>query len=196
MRLPESQRPAAEAILAADVALFTSLRSELDRCEAHLAEVLPDTPAAVLLSLPGVGVIRASAYGAALGDHTRFRNAAAAYAFAGLTPASYESAGRSRAGLGITRSGSVTLRQAILELGKGLGGHHPDFIDYRAQLQDRKKPPKITLVAVAHRAHRLAFAMVRDQTRWDPDRPSAGRPVTSPGTRRRDDVTDPPSQRR
>jgi transposase len=143
LALPGPQRASAEAILAADVALFSSLRAELDRCEARLEEILPNTPAGVLTSLPGIGIVRASAYGAALGDHTRFPNAAAAYAFAGLTPASYESAGRSRPGLGITRTGSVTLRQAILELGRGLGFHQPDFAEYRAQLLARNKPPRI-----------------------------------------------------
>ena len=127
LRLPDAQFATAEAILAADVALLVSLETEIAKCDQRLAEILPATPAHVLVSVPGIGVIRASAYSAALGDHTRFRNADAAYAFAGLTPASYESAGRSRAGLGITKAGSVTLRAAILELGNGMGKHQPDL---------------------------------------------------------------------
>ena len=170
------------SFLAADVALLAALEIEIDRCDARLAELLPATPANVLVSVPGIGVIRASAYSAALGDHTRFRNADAAYAFAGLTPASYESAGRSRPGLGITKAGSVTLRAAILELGLGMGNHQPDLIAYRAQLLARKKPPKVAAVAVAHRAHRIAFALLRDGAIFDPGHPApavAGRPVTT-----------------
>jgi transposase len=41
----------------------------------------------VLTSLPGIGTVRASNYGAALGDPARFPNAAKAYAAAGLIPA-------------------------------------------------------------------------------------------------------------
>ena len=99
-----------------------------------------------------------------------------------MSPASYESAGRVRPGLGITKSGSVTLRQAILELGKGMGMHHPDFADYRARLISRGKPRPIAAVAVAHRAHRVAFALMRDNIVFDPAHPiptSAGRPVTT-----------------
>jgi len=44
------------------------LNNQIDQAEQHLATVLPDTPAGVLTSLPGVGVVRASNYGGALGD--------------------------------------------------------------------------------------------------------------------------------
>ena len=177
-----SQRDLAEQLLTADMAMFVTVEAEVLRCERELAALIASTPAGVLTSIPGVGVVRASAYGAALGDHTRFTNADAAYAFAGLSPASYESAGRVRPGLGITKSGSVTLRQAILELGKGMGMHHPDFADYRARLISRGKPRPIAAVAVAHRAHRVAFALMRDNIVFDPAHPiptSAGRPVTT-----------------
>jgi hypothetical protein len=49
-------------------------------------------------------------------------------------------------------------------------------------------------VAVAHRAHRLAFAMVRNQTVFDPhqwDQSTAGRPVTA-AQGSRHDVDHPP----
>jgi transposase len=70
------------------------LNNQIDQAEQHLATVLPHTPAGVLTSLPGVGVVRASNYGAALGDPARFANADRAYRASGLVPASYESAGR------------------------------------------------------------------------------------------------------
>ena len=178
------QRDLVEQLLAADLAMFITVEAEILRCERELAALIAATPAGVLTSIPGVGVVRASAYGAALGDHTRFTNADAAYAFAGLSPASYESAGRVRPVVGITKSGSVTLRQAILELGKGMGMgmHHPDFADYRARLISRGKPRPIAAVAVAHRAHRVAFALMRDGVVFDSAHPtptSAGRPVTT-----------------
>ncbi len=71
---------------------------EIRRAEDQLAAVLAATPAGVLVSLPGVGVVRASAYGAAIGDPARFPNAGAAYRASGLVPAEYSSAGRRRGG--------------------------------------------------------------------------------------------------
>ncbi|HYB34519.1 MAG TPA: hypothetical protein VEF72_01075 [Mycobacterium sp.] len=48
--------------------------------------------------------------------------------------------------------------------------HHPDFITYRRQLLARGKPPLVALIAVSHRAHRLAFAMLRSQRPFDAER--------------------------
>lgn len=89
LRLPEAEQGPRAALLAADVALLEALGQEITRAEHALAEVLPATPAAVLTSLPGVGVVRASAYGAAIGDPWRFPNAAAAYRASGLVPTEY-----------------------------------------------------------------------------------------------------------
>jgi transposase len=121
----------------------------------------------VLTSIPGVGVATASCYGAALGDPWRFANASAAYRYSGLSPASYESAGRRPGRVRISREGAVELRRAMISLGTSMGLSHPDFIAYRRRLIAGGKKPMITAVALAHRAHRLAFAMIRNQVPYD-----------------------------
>ena len=70
----------------------------------------------------------------------------------------------------ISRKGSVELRYAIITLGRGLRSHEPDFAAYYQRLTSSGKPPLVALVAVAHRAHRLAFAMMRTQSAYDPQR--------------------------
>ena len=170
LRLPGTERRAPLVVLAADWALFEALDQQIQDATTELAALLPKTPAGVLLGIPGVGVLTASSYGAAIGDPNRYRDAGAAYRASGLVPISYESAGRARPRTGISREGSVELRRAIVELGRGVGLHHPDFITYRRQLLDRGKPPLVALIAVAHRAHRLAFAMLRSQRPFDADR--------------------------
>lgn len=170
LRLPATERRAPLVVLAADWALFEALDHQIHDATAVLAELLPKTPAGILLGVPGIGVLTASAYGAAIGDPNRYRDAAAAYRASGLVPISYESAGRARTRTGISREGSVELRRAIVDLGRGVGLHHPDFINYRRQLIARGKPPLVALIAVGHRAHRLAFAMLRSQRPFDADR--------------------------
>jgi len=140
LRLPDAERAALGRVLAADVALLSSLEAEIVAAEVALEEVLVATPAGTLTSMPGVAVVRASNYGAAIGDPARFPNAAAAYRAAGLVPTMHASAGRSRAGQHISREGSVELRQAIIELGRGLAQHDPDFGDYRRRLLSAGKP--------------------------------------------------------
>ena len=170
LRLFSTERRAPLAVLAADWALFEALDAQICEATAQLAALLPNTPAGVLLGIPGVGVVNASSYGAAIGDPNRYRYAAAAYRASGLVPISYESAGRARPRTGISREGSVELRRAIIDLGRGVGLHHPDFIAYRRELLARGKPPLVALIAVGHRAHRLAFAMLRSQRSFDADR--------------------------
>lgn len=185
LRLPAAERAVLGEVLSADVALLAALEGELARAETALAEILPATPAAILTSLPGVGVIRASTYGAGIGDPWRFPNAGAAYRASGLVPTEYDSAGKHRRrGQRISREGSVLLRQAIIELGKGLTGHHDDFAAYRRRLIDQeKKPAGVAAVAAGRRAHRLAFAMLRSQQPYDParwrDSITANQPATT-----------------
>ncbi len=123
-------------------------------------------------------------------------------------PATHDSAGRSYGDPGISRDGSSTLRDAIVELGRGLSQHDVDFARYRAGLLARGMKPLPAAIAVGHRAHRLAFALIRSGLPYDPDRlaqsvatggerrkPKAGGPVKELHREAacRHDVTHPPS---
>lgn len=199
LRLPDAEFAPLLDVLAADVALLDALDTEVVRAEEELARVLPATPAGVLVTLPGVAVVRASNYGSEIGDPWRFPNAEAAYRFSGLVPRSYESAGRARSGQRISREGSAELREAILELGRGLAQHDPDFMAYRARLLANHKKKSVAAVAVGHRAHRLAFALLRSQQAYDAKQwaksVAAGRSVMAktPKEAHQNDVTCPPS---
>jgi transposase len=198
LRLPAEERKTLGRVLAADVSLLRSVELEIAAAEAVLAEVLPDTPAAVLLTLPGVAVVRASNYGAGIGEPTRFANAATAYRASGLVPTLYESAGRRRSGQRISREGSADLRSAIIDLGRGLSQHDPEFGAYRRRLINQHKSASVAAVAVGHRAHRLAFAMLRDQRPYNPARwaksVAAGRTVMAKASEEthQSDVSCPP----
>jgi transposase len=169
LRLPEPERQARLEIVHRDAAMLESLLRELEDTDRTVAELLLQTPAWVLTSLPGVGSIRAADYAAALGDHTRFPTAEHAYRASGLVPSQYDSAGTNRRG-GIGREGSAALRYAIIEMGRGLAQHDPHFATFKQALLGRGKRPKVANVAVGHRAHRLAFALIRSQQTYDPDR--------------------------
>ena len=193
--VPDIERRARMRALKADVAIYERVCAEIDRAEGELAAVITDTPSGELTSLPGIGVVRASAYGAALGDPWRFASAGSAWRYSGLVPVEYESAGKKRPGMRISREGSTPLREAILEISKSLSDHHPEFKAYkRRKISDGKKKT-VAAVAVAHRAHRLVFAMMRGQTLFDPDlwnQSTMGGSVTAAKCDRHD-VTRPPA---
>lgn len=157
-------------LLAADVSLLARLDLEVARTEGELSEILPQTPAAILTTIPLVAVVRASNYGGAVGDPTRFKRAAQVYRLSGLVPKLYESAGKKRSGTHISREGKVELRQAIIDLGGALRQGHPDFARYADELRARGKHKGVVRCALGQRANRVAFAMMRDQRPFDPAR--------------------------
>lgn len=166
-RLPAARAQVLLSVLRSDVALLFDLEQAIASIESAQAEILPDTPAGVLTSMPHVGVVRASAYGGALGDPSRFKKASQVYRMSGLVPRHYESAGRTRRGTPISREGKVELREAIIELGKALRHGHPDFKRYAAELNQRGKIGGVIACALGNRANRVAFAMIRSQRLFD-----------------------------
>jgi transposase len=159
----------ARRLLAADLVLLATLERHVAEAEAELARILPATPFQILTTTPGWALVRAARYGAALGDPARWPTARQVYRAAGLTPSVYESAGKRVDGT-ISREGSVELRGALLELGKGLWLCDPATRPAVAALRARGKPAGVIACALANRANRIAFAMVRDQVAYDPDR--------------------------
>jgi len=65
--LPAPEAVVAQQVLADDLGLLAELDGQIAAAEAKIAKLLPDTPFAVLLTVPGWGTIRAGNYGAAVG---------------------------------------------------------------------------------------------------------------------------------
>ena len=58
----------------------------------------------------------------------------------------------------------------LVDLGLGLWHTEPTGRRYGAPLRARGKPGGIIVSAMAHRANKIAYAMVRDQQPWEPSR--------------------------
>jgi transposase len=167
----------ARQLLAADLELLDRLERHAGQAEGRIAQLLPatpfqvltTTPFQVLTTTPGWATVRAGRYGAALGEPSRWPTARQVYRASGLTPKTYESAGTRYDGQ-ICREGSVELRGALLELGMGLWLCDPTSRGYATSLKARGKPAGIIACAMARRASKIAFAMVRDQTPYEPAR--------------------------
>jgi transposase len=164
--LPTADAAVARAVLAADLVLLADLDTQIDQATEQLARLLPRSPFAPLLSVPGWGAVRARNYGGALGDPARFDNHRQIYRTAGLNPIQYESAGKRRDSV-ISREGSVELRRALIDLGVGLWLNDPAAKVYGSQLRARGKKGLVIACAMAHRANKIAFALVRDQSAYD-----------------------------
>lgn len=167
--LPTPDAAVAQSMVAADLQMLKVLDQHVDAAEDHLKALLPTTSFAPLITVPGWGVVRASGYGAGVGDPARWPGAAQIYRASGLSPMQYESAGKRRDGR-ISREGSVALRRALVDLGIGLWLNEAAAKDYAAALRARGKKGGVIVCALAHRANRIAFALVRDQRPYDQNR--------------------------
>lgn len=166
--LPVPGADVSRRLLARDLALLEHIETQIAEADTEISTLLPLTPFGLLTTTPGWGPIRVANYGAAVGDPQRWPSHRQLYRASGLTPRIYESAGHRRDGH-ITREGSVPLRTALIDLGTGLWHQHPASRVYGQTLRARGKPGGIILCAMAHRANKIAYAMVRDQTPWQGD---------------------------
>lgn len=167
--LPMPDAWIARQVLAADLTLLADLDNQVRQAEAQLDRLLPASPFRTLTSVPGWGVVRAGNYAGALGAPARFSNPRQVYRSAGLNPIQYESAGKRHDSV-ISREGSVELRRALIALGMGLWLNEPAATARAVELRARGKKGGVIACAMAHRANRIAFAMVRDQAVYDPSR--------------------------
>jgi len=167
--LPMPDAGIARQVLAADLTLLADLDNQVRQAEAQLDRLLPVSPFRTLTSVPGWGVVRAGNYAGALGDPARFSDPRQVYRSAGLNPIQYESAGKRHDSV-ISREGSVELRRALIDLGMGLWLNEPAATARAVELRARGKKGGVIACAMAHRANRIAFAMVRDQAVYDPSR--------------------------
>jgi len=167
--LPTRDAVMARRVLATDMGLLAVLDTQINAAEAELATLVPLSVFATLTSVPGWGVVRVSNYAAALGDPGRWPGPRQIYRASGLSPMQYESAGKRRDGK-ISREGSVALRRALIDLGIGLWLCEPAAKAYAAELKSRGKHGGIIGCALAHRATRIAYALVRDHAKYDSSR--------------------------
>lgn len=167
--LPTQDAAVARAVLAADLALLSDLDAQVEHATAQLARLVPVSPFSPLLTVPGWAAVRVGNYGGALGDPSRFDNYRQIYRTAGLNPIQYESAGKRRDSV-ISREGSVELRRALIDLGVGLWLNDAGAKAYGQALRARGKKGLVIACAMANRANRIAFALIRDQAPYDPSR--------------------------
>ncbi len=135
----------------------------------------------VLRTIPGVGVVRVDVIVSELGDVSRFRNAKAVTAYAGLAPVVRQSAGKSKE-IGITKEGSGLLRWALVEAAWRLVGRSGRWRVVHEGIKKRRGGKK-AIVAVARRLLGVMVAFAEDPAAVPADRVS-GQAVGPRETRR------------
>jgi len=119
-----------------------------------------------LQTIPGIGIITASALAASVTDPQQFTSGRQFAAWLGLTPRARSSGGKERSGR-ISKMGDQYLRRLLVN---GMTSrlrwlrHHPETQPWAAGLLHRK-PAKLVAVALANKTARIAWAvMTRGET--------------------------------
>jgi transposase len=117
----------------------------------------------VVLTAPGVGFVTAEVVLSELGDVSRFKNAKAVCAYAGLVPAVRQSGGKRSKDLAITKEGSGLLRWALVEAAWRLVATSRRWECTFERLKKRGGA-KRAIVAVARKLLCVLYAMLRTST--------------------------------
>lgn len=174
--LPAMLRPTMQMLLVE----VSQLEERIAQLERDLREVVRHSPACqLLLSIPGVGLLTATALVAAVGtDLTQFRNGRQLAAWMGLTPREHSSGATRRLG-SITRAGDRYLRtllthgaRSVLQAAaraEAAGRECTGLKAWALAVRQRTNQNKATC-ALANKLARICFATLRHQQPFDPDR--------------------------
>lgn len=148
-----------------------SLDEAIGAIDADIAAAAKADPVSSrLMTIPGIGPVTASALAATVGDPSSFSGPREFAAFLGLVPRQHSSGGKPRLGR-ITKMGNAYLRK-LLVVGAHAVLHHQARHDDPLRQWARKllatKPFKLVAVALANKLARLAFALMRGNTRYAP----------------------------
>ena len=147
------------------------LDSRITGLDERIAQNVKEDPVAQrLLELRGIGPLTASALAGALGDGSAFSKGREFAASLGLTPRQHSTGGKDRL-LGISKRGDSYLRKLLIHGARAVLRHAKDRDDGLSQwLNDlsARKHANIVSVALANKTARMAWAIVHNETAYDP----------------------------
>ncbi|MFK0571822.1 IS110 family transposase [Endozoicomonas sp.] len=115
----------------------------------------------LLLTIPGIGLLTATALFAAIGDITAFKNGRELAAWMGLVPKQQSTGGKPTL-LGISKRGDTYLRTLLIHGGRTVvrvADKHDDRRNNWIQELDKRRGKNISAVAVANKNARIAWAL-------------------------------------
>ena len=156
--LPPAMKQALQAILDQLTALQQQV-GQLDRC-IHAQHRASDVSRRVE-TVPGIGVIGATAITSTVTDPSVFKTGRDFAAWIGLVPRQYSTGGKEKLG-GISKQGDRYLRRLLVIGATAVIQHarrHPEKHPWIMRLL-AKKPAKLVAVAVANKMARIAWAIM------------------------------------
>ena len=130
-----------------------------------------DPVAKRLQQLRGVGPLIATALVASVGDGAQFDTGRQMAAALGLTPRQHSSGGKDRL-LGISKRGDAYLRSILIHGARAVvaaAKHKDDRLSQWVTALAQRRHYNVAAVALANKTARMAWAMMRNESDYDPD---------------------------
>lgn len=167
--LPAYLREALDGLLD-DIESLQAKTDSLTKQPEHLAQQMPD--ALLLMTVPGVGVLTATALAAFVGDIRHFRSGRHFAAYLGLTPREHSSGPNRHLGR-ITKRGNSYLRMMLIHgaraaLRAGTLSKQPDDLRAWALQVKERAGYNLAAVALANKLARVCWRVWRDQRPFEP----------------------------
>lgn len=140
--------------------LHAALTERIAAYECLLFDFLVDSPAVLLVGMPGVNVVSAAGYGAELGPPVNYPRAGNILGRAGLFPSRHQSDATDRSNGPVVRGHNARLRHAILSVARNLIHCNPYYRGFAQLRQARNWSPEKIEFAVANRFVRISFQML------------------------------------
>ncbi len=124
-----------------------------------------------LKQLRGIGPLTATALVAQFGDGRHFKRGRQASASVGITPRHAGTGGKNWL-FGITKEGNPYLRSILIHGARSVvsnAKHKDDRLSRWVTELARRKHPNVAAVALANKTVRIAWAMLRNGTDYDPE---------------------------
>ena len=153
---------------------FNEISARIDTIENRLKSYIKQTNhCAIVSSVPGIGIINASAIVASIDKGQAFKNPREFAVWLGLTPRQFASGEKSRNG-GITKRGDRYLRTQLVHAGRAAKKWSRKRDDQLSlwikQLEARVGTHKAT-VAIAHKLARIIWVLLQKQQTFTPQYP-------------------------
>lgn len=145
------------------LAVLDDLEPRIRQATAYLRQVMRRPrwakPAALLQTMPGIGLLAALTLLAELGDWRRFKSRAAVANYAGLVPVIRDSNSKHYSG-GITHRGPSHLRAVLVQSAWAAVKRVPAYADLFERIA-RRRGGQVAIIAVARRILEDAYIMLR-----------------------------------
>lgn len=149
---------------------WASLDRRIGAYDNELAALTRDDEVARrLATIPGIGVIKATALLAAVGDASSFGRGRDLAAWLGLTPRQHSTGGRTKL-LGISKRGNKYLRTQLIHGARAAMAHFvkkPTLVGAWVRQMLTRAHPNVVVVALAAKLARIAWAVLRHGRDYD-----------------------------